>query len=308
MAFIRRKKKGNTFFYELVENKWENEKAKQRVVQYFPTLEAANLYCKQKGIRKLETKLLISPHLEKQLNEKLDALNKARPLPESALKNLKDKFEIEVTYNSNAIEGNRLTLRETWLVVRKGMTIGGKTVEEHLEAKNHVEALEFLYELVDKKKEIKEGDILQLHKLVLDKINPDYAGKYRDRQVFISGATHVPPSASEVRKLMKQVLSELNNRDKKVKAVISASKVHYLTAKIHPFIDGNGRVARLLLNLRLMRAGFPPVVLHKTERRTYYADLEKADDGDLYPITTLIAKNVEKTLDIYLSTLVKTNG
>ncbi|MFH0714092.1 MAG: Fic family protein [Candidatus Micrarchaeota archaeon] len=305
MAFVRRKKKGNTFFYELVENTWEKGKTKQKVVQYFPTLEAANLYCEQRGIHKLETKLLISPHLEKQLNENLDILNKARPLPESTLKNLKDIFEIEITYNSNAIEGNRLTLRETWLVIRKGMTIGGKTVEEHLEAKNHAEALEFLYELVDKGREIKENDVLQLHKLVLDKISSEYAGKYRDRQVFISGATHIPPAASEVPKLMKQVIIELNNRDKKTKAVISASKVHYLTTKIHPFIDGNGRVARLLLNLRLMRAGFPPVVLHKTERRSYYSALEKADDGDLYPITTLIAKNIEKSLETYLSALEK---
>jgi len=301
MAFIRRKKKGNTFFYELVENTWEKGKVRQRVVQYFPTLEAANLYCEQKGIRKLETKLLISPETERRLNEKLEWLNKARPLPESALKNLQDKFEIDVTYNSNAIEGNRLTLRETWLVVRKGMTIGGKTLEEHLEAKNHVEALHFLYQLVDRKREISEEDILELHELVLDKISPQYAGKYREVQVYISGSAHVPPAASEVPKLMRQVIHELNNKDKKTKALESASRAHYLIAKIHPFVDGNGRLARLLLNLRLMRSGFPPIVLHKTERKSYYAALEKADYGDLYPITALIAKNVEKSLDLYLS-------
>src|SRR3989338_5380313 len=112
MAFIRRKRKGESYYYELVESIWEEGKPKQKIIEYFPSLKAA------------------------------------RPLPEQALKNLKEKFEIDMTYNSNAIEGNRLTLRETWLVIRKGITIGGKSLEEHLEAKNHLEALHFLYELV----------------------------------------------------------------------------------------------------------------------------------------------------------------
>ena len=155
MVFIRRKSRGNTYYYELVENAWENGKVVQKIVQYFPTLEAANLYCEKKGIRKFETKYVISPELEKRLAEKLNKLNSIRPLPESALKKLNEKFEIDMTYNSNAIEGNKLSLRETFLVVRKGMTIGGKTIQEHLEAKNHVEALEFLYELVDSKRTIK---------------------------------------------------------------------------------------------------------------------------------------------------------
>ena len=303
MVFIRRKKKGDTFFYELVESIRQGAKVKQRVVQYFPSLEAANLYCEQKGIRKHETKLLLSHEMQRKLDEKLDKLNKARPLSQSTLGNLKDKFEIDMTYNSNAIEGNTLTLRETWLVVRKGITIGGKTLQEHLEAKNHVEALHFLFDLVNRKRQITEVDILELHKLVLDKIDPEHAGKYRDVQVYISGSTHKPPVASEVPTLIKDVVNELNNKNKKAKAVESASKVHYLTAKIHPFTDGNGRLARLLLNLRLMRAGFPPVVLHKTERNSYYAALTKADDGDLYPITALIVKNVEKSLDLYLSVI-----
>ncbi len=301
MAFIRRKKKGNTFYYELVETLREKDKIKQRVLQYFPTLETANLYCEEKGIRKIETKLLISPALEKRLDGKLAELNKARPLPREVVINLRDKFEIDMTYNSNAIEGNTLTLRETWLVVRKGITIGGKSLQEHLEAKNHVEALQRLFELVDAKRTITENDILNLHTLILDKINPLFSGQYRDRQVYISGSSHVPPAASEVPKLAKKIVDELNNRDKKTKAVISASRVHYLVAQIHPFVDGNGRLARLLLNLRLMRAGFPPIVLEKTQRKSYYTALEKADDGDQYPITSMIGKNVEKTLDLYLT-------
>lgn len=301
MVFIRRKSRGNTYYYELVESIWENGKSVQKIVQYFSTLEAANLYCEKKGIRKFETKYVISPELEKRLIEKLDKLNSLRPLSQQTLKNLKDKFEIDMTYNSNAIEGNKLSLRETFLVVRKGMTIGGKSLEEHLEAKNHVEALEFLYGLVDSKKTITEEDVLQIHKFVLEKIDNEYAGRYRDRQVYIEGAIHVPPPAKKVKDLMKKVIVELNNKDKKTKAIISASKIHYMITYIHPFIDGNGRVARLLLNLRLMRARFPPAVLRKTQRNSYYSALEKADENDFYPITTIIAKEIETALDLYLS-------
>ncbi len=300
MAFIRRKSKGSTYYYELVENSWVGGKVVQRIIEYFPTLEAANLFCEKKGIRKFETKYLISPEFETQLADKLEKLNKRRPLPESSLKNLRVKFEVDMTYNSNAIEGNRLTLRETALVIRKGMTIGGKSLQEHLEAKNHVEALGLLYELVAEKRAITEDDILQLHKIVLEKIDKQYAGKYRDRAVYIEGVVHVPPPAKNIPKLMRTVMLEANNKEQGVKAIISASRLHHLIASIHPFIDGNGRMARLLLNLRLMRAGFPPTVLRKNERKSYYSSLEKADDGDFFPITTLIARDVEQALDLWL--------
>lgn len=303
MVFIRRKSKGNTYYYELVENTWEDGKTVQKILKYFPDLESANLYCEKKGIQKFETENVLSPVLETRIIKKLDTLNSLRPLPQTTLKNLKDKFEIDMTYNSNAIEGNKLTLRETFLVVRKGITIGGKSLEEHLEAKNHVDAIRFLYELTDKKRRITEEDILTVHHLVLEKIDLGFAGKYRNQQVYIEGAVHVPPPAREVPKLMQRVIKQLNSNEEKEKAIISASKVHYLITFIHPFIDGNGRVARLLLNLRLMRAGFPPIVLKKTQRKSYYGALEKADDGDFYPITTLIAKDIESALDLYLSTV-----
>ena len=301
MAFIRRKQKGNSHYYELVENALEDGKVVQRIIEYFPTLEAANIYCERKGIRKFEKTHLISPELEKRIDRKLKRLNSLRPLPEPTLKSLKDKFEIDMTYNSNAIEGNRLTLRETWLVVRKGITIGGKSLEEHLEAKNHVEALELVFKIADAKKTVGESDILELHKLVLDKIEPENAGAYRQVQVFISGSAHTPPAAGKVPELMKDAIKELNGKQGGTQAVVSASKAHHLIAGIHPFVDGNGRMARLLLNLRLMRSGIPPIVLKKSERRSYYSALEKADDGDLYPITAMIAKKVEEMLEAYLA-------
>jgi Fic family protein len=205
-----------------------------------------------------------------------------------------------MTYNSNAIEGNRLTLRETWLILRKGMTIRGKTVQEHLEATNHLQAIELMENMTDRKKKITKRDVLELHASILDKIDPKNAGFYRHERVFIQGSQVVLPKWSIVPDLMKEVYLELNNKDKGTDAIISAVKVHYRTVRIHPFKDSNGRLARLLMNLRLMRSGFPPIVLRRQERRSYYSALEKADKDDLRPLTMLVAKDVEKALDLYL--------
>jgi Fic family protein len=219
------------------------------------------------------------------------------------VKKLREKFEVDLTYNSNAIEGNRLTLRETYLVIRKGITISGKSIEEHLEAKNHLEALEFLENLLVRKKNISEEDILELHRLVMAKVDEEIAGKYRSQQVYIEGAVIIPPSPKKVPQLMKDVIKEINKKTKGIESIKSASRVHHLITQIHPFTDGNGRISRLLLNLKLMRSGFPPIVLKRTKRKSYYSALEKADLGDLYPITTLIANEVENSLDLWLSAI-----
>jgi Fic family protein len=213
---------------------------------------------------------------------------------------MRDKFEVDMTYNSNAIEGNRLTLRETWLVLRKGMTIRGKSMKEHLEATNHVEAIEQLEKIVDSKIDVREADVLNLHAIILDKIEPQNAGFYRHEQVYIEGSTVQLARWKEVPHLMQEVYHELNNKDPGIKAIYSAVKVHHRTVKIHPFVDGNGRLARLLMNLRLMRSGFPPTILRKEERRAYYSALEKADAGDFRALTMLIGKDIENALDLYL--------
>ncbi|NYZ78500.1 Fic family protein, partial [Candidatus Micrarchaeota archaeon] len=145
-----------------------------------------------------------------------------------------------------------------------------------------------------------EKDVLDLHALILEKIDPQNAGFYRHEQVFIEGSKFMPPAWKNVPELMKTVYLELNDTSKGVEAVKSAVKVHYETVRIHPFVDGNGRLARLLMNLRLMRAGFPPTILRREERRAYYSALEKADDGEFRPLAMLVAKDVEKALNLYL--------
>lgn len=301
MAFIRRRTRGNTYYYELVKNARENGKVVQTVLKYFPSKKEAEEFARKEGIQfNIDKMGLIEPQLEARLIKKLSALEKMRPLSPSILESLHDKFEIEMTYNSNAIEGNRLTLRETWLVLRKGTTIGGKTVQEHLEATNHLQAIELLEKILDRNKDITELDVLELHAVILDKIDPKNAGFYRHERVFIQGSQVVLPKWGMVPELMKEVYSELNNKDKGLDAIISAVKVHYRTVRIHPFTDGNGRLARLLMNLRLMRSGFPPMVMRRQERRAYYSALEKADKDDLRPLSMLVAKDVERALDLYL--------
>lgn len=304
MVFIRRRARGNTYYYELVESVREGGKVKQNVLEYFPSAAEAAEYAKKAGIEfSASDGSWIDESLAKEIEGKLERLNKLRPLPPEAVKRLRDKFEVDMTYHSNAIEGNRLTLRETWLVLRKGMTIRGKSMNEHLEATNHAEAISLLEKMVDGKKKIREMDVLNLHAVILDKISPKDAGFYRHEQVFIGGSKIVLPSWKKVPELMKSVYSELNTKDKGISAIQSSVKVHHDTARIHPFVDGNGRLARLLMNLRLMRAGFPPTVLRREERRAYYSALEKADKGDFRPLSMLIAKDVGQALDLYLEAI-----
>jgi Fic family protein len=275
-------------------------KVVQKALEYFPTMSAAEAYAEKHGISMPAHEEWMDAPLRKALGIKLKKLNAMRPLPPTVLAHMREKFEVDMTYNSNAIEGNRLSLRETWLVLTKGITVRGKSVKEHLEATNHREAIELLERLADSRKEITEADVLGLHAVILDKIDPNNAGFYRHESVFIQGSNLHLPKWGNVPELMKNVYRQLNDKSKGVKAVYSAIAVHHDMARIHPFVDGNGRLARLLMNLRLMRAGFPPTILRKEERRAYYSALEKADGGDFRALAMLIGKDIERAMDSYI--------
>ena len=173
--------------------------------------------------------------IKERIDEKLKKLNRFRPLPVSAVKKLKEQFEIEMTYNSNAIEGNSLTLKETYLVVNGGLTIKGKPLKDHLEAKNHQEALEYLYDFVEKGKKntFSENLIRSLNQIVQQNIDKEWAGRYRNSGVIIGGATHRPPEAFEVPKMMKELIKwySVNN---KLHMVELSSIIHH---KLHFFIN-----------------------------------------------------------------------
>jgi len=247
----------------------------------------------------------LSPIVKTRLEEKLKKLNKLRPLPKSAVQKLREKFQIEMTYNSNAIEGNSLTLKETFLVINEGITIKGKPLKDHLEAKDHQAALEYLYNLIDKDKKhtISEMLIRNLHQIIIQETDKEWAGQYRNAKVIIGGAKHTPPDALQVPKKMRDLISWLNSQKNKMNIVELAALLHHKLVYVHPFFDGNGRTARLTMNLLLMQAGYPLVIILKNDRKKYYNVLDKADNGQYEPLVKFIAQAIERSLDIYLKTL-----
>lgn len=242
--------------------------------------------------------------LEKQLeriHEKKRELDKKRPIPSYVLKSIKDSLSIEWTYNSNSIEGNTLTLQETKMVIKDGFTIKGKSLREHFEVVNHQEAIEFVESLASNEYVLNKLDILSIHHLVLQKIEKDFAGKYRTSGVRISGANFVPPNALKVDEFVSELIDFAN--DSEVDILIRSAIFHHRFVWIHPFFDGNGRTARLLLNLILMKSGFPPAIILKNDRKKYYDALNQANNQDYSKLVLLILQAVERTLDIYLGNL-----
>ena len=242
-----------------------------------------------------------------RIDDKLKIIINKRPLSSSIVSKLKEQFSIEMTYNSNAIEGNRLTLKETYLVIEEGITIKGKSFKEHLEAKNHYEAINFIYELVEQKQRhrISENLIRSLQQLIVNESNLSIAGKYRTGAVIITGSKHLPPDALDIPILMKNLLSCINKNIKKLHPIELASTFHHKITHIHPFFDGNGRTARLAMNLLLMQKGYPIVTILKNDRKKYYTVLEKADLGNIEPLTLFIAQAVERSLNMYLKVIQK---
>lgn len=239
--------------------------------------------------------------LLKRLTEKKKKLDSYRPLPLALVNNLNEWFKVELTYTSNAIEGNTLTRRETALVVEEGITVRGKTLKEHLEAINHAEALDFIKELASKKrKEITKREVLDIHALILKKIDDENAGRYRNIAVRIRGADVILPNPLKVPELMEGFFAWLHSKNNDHPAKIAAD-AHMKFVLIHPFSDGNGRTARLLLNLLLMQKGYPPALVRKEDRDFYIDSIEKAqlslDFDDYYKV---IYRAIGRSLNIYL--------
>ena len=209
-------------------------------------------------------------------------------------------FDIEYTYESNKIEGNTLTLQETALVIEKGLTIGGKSLNEHLEAINHQHAIDYIKELASKKQTFSERDVLQIHQLILQSIDNQNAGKYRNVQVLISGAKHIPPQPFLVPKQMEDLFIWYNENKDQLHPIELSAEMHERLVTIHPFIDGNGRTSRLLMNLILLQNGFPIAILKgDTESRlNYYGALETAQtENNKQPFIDLITENVRETME-----------
>ena len=235
-----------------------------------------------------------------QIDRKKKELDNKRPLTEGEISRLNEEFIIEYTYNSNAIEGNTLTLRETDLVLR-GLTIDQKPLKDHMEALGHKEAFDFVSELVKNNVPISESVIKQIHYLVLaDKKND--SGVYRKIPVRIMGAKHEPVQPYLIEPKMEQLLIDFNKSTEHT--VTKLARFHIEFESIHPFIDGNGRTGRLLVNLELMKAGFPPIDIKFTDRIAYYNAFDEYHaKHNISKMENLLAGYINSRLDMYLDIL-----
>ncbi|MCW7553676.1 Fic family protein [Endozoicomonas gorgoniicola] len=230
------------------------------------------------------------------LKQQLDAL---RPLPKHSVQSLHEALVLEWTYHSNAIEGNTLTLKET-KVVLEGITVGGKSMREHFEAINHREAIEWVESVVVKDEPFSERLIKSIHQLVLKNIDDSNAGRYRQENVMIAGAEHTPPDHLHLPMLMAELVQEYQQQD--CHPVERAARLHVDFVGIHPFVDGNGRTARLLMNFDLMTSGYLPVIIKTEHRLAYYEALDKAHTTQHYQdYIAMVVAAQEEALNQYLS-------
>jgi Fic family protein len=234
---------------------------------------------------------------------KLKAELDACPLPESLVANLREDWLLRLTYHSNAIEGNTLTLLET-KVVLEGITVGGKTLREHFEALNHREAIFFVEDLVNDPEGISDRNIRNLHQLVLKQIDDQHAGIYRNLNVRITGARHEPCDHTQVKDRIAALMAWYSESRLSFHPVELAAELHAEFVGVHPFVDGNGRTGRLLMNLTLMQTGFPPAIITVEQRLAYYQALDAwLVDKDRAPFIALLKDALEKSFAINFKAL-----
>jgi len=253
-----------------------------------------------------DTAFMYHANVEKHLLDLHSRVRKMRQvgkLNPQVLKRIRQHFRIKGIYHSNAIEGNALTMGETRMVVEMGMTLAGKTLRDQAEAKNLSQALDFMEKIaVSREKPITLSDLRQIHALILKDIQDEYAGKYRDGEVAISGSDYKPPQAHLISPQMDELGAYIQfvtspDHPESDLPVLCAAAAHAWLAQIHPFMDGNGRTARILMNLILMRRSYPICIIMRDDRLRYYDALEESQAGDLTPLIELIYENVEESLE-----------
>jgi Fic family protein len=233
------------------------------------------------------------------LKAKIDA---HRPLDAHMLKQVREYFRIGMAYSSNALEGNSLTETETKIVIEDGITIGGKPVRDHLEALGHSEAYDLLFRLA-KHQDITEANVKELRRLFYYRIDAKRAGKYRKRRVIITGTDFIPPAPERIPGLMESFIAGLPTTRAKRHPVEFAAIIHKELVTVHPFIDGNGRAARLLMNLALLQAGYPVAIIPPILRGEYLDTLDKTHKGDNEPFISFIAGVYYESAKEYLRLL-----
>lgn len=232
-----------------------------------------------------------APVISDQIKEKLKKIdelqakwNETKPLDGTQLVKMKEYFNIQYTHQSNQIEGNTMTLQETMLVVAEGLTISGKSMKEHLEVLNHSEAIDLVGELVSGSRHLTKRNLMDIHSIVLKSIDQKYAGRLRDIPVRISGSEHTPPQPYLLEKLLEDYFLFYEGNKKSLHPVILAAEMHERLVSIHPFIDGNGRTSRLIMNFILLRNGYTVTSLKgdHSSRLEYYRSLEECQMHNKY--------------------------
>lgn len=226
-------------------------------------------------------------------------INALRPLSNEALAQIKEYYKVGLTYASNALEGNTLNLAETKVVLEDGLTIGGKPLKDHYETVGHAKAFDKIFELASNAT-ITENDIKLLHKLFYEKIDSEKAGKYRTSQVIITGSDVELPKPDELNQKMQEFIMQLPTLKEKLHPVEYAAMVHIIFVNIHPFLDGNGRVARLLMNLALLQNGYNIVVIPPVVRADYILALQETNKGNNKNFINFISEMVLESQKEYL--------
>lgn len=238
------------------------------------------------------------------IEQKKEKLSSMRPLTQGEVERLREEFMVEFTYNSNAIEGNTLTLKETALAL-EGMTIDQKPLKDHLEAVGHRDAFLYVQDIATKDIPISETVIKNIHALVLMN-RPDDKGVYRRIPVRIMGAYTEPVQPHMIESKMTELITQNARREKTMNLIERIARFHLEFEGIHPFIDGNGRTGRLILNLDIIRNGYPPINVKFTDRKRYYDAFDAFyKDNDPAPMTELIAEYIDLRLDDYFAVLEK---
>ena len=242
-----------------------------------------------------------STELDSTIANRKHRLDALRPLDPKSVAALDAWYDVELTYGSNAIEGNSLTRAETAVVLEKGITIGGKPLRDHLETIDHSDALGFVRTLAGAGETIREGDIRAIHRLVLGRGDPEEAGRYSRHQRAIRGSALILPSPAEIAPLMADLAAWIGTAPPKHETAFEA---HYRLVTIHPFADGNGRTARLVMNLLLLKAGYPPVAIGPGERSRYVEALDARQTGaDRTTYDILLREQLLASLERYLDHL-----
>ncbi len=295
--------------FKQLRRQWLSEKVAQ-LVKYEADYHEVLMVAESRVAYLRSSRAFDLPTIPKALQEQLYAIDVLRseweahyPMSPSQLKRMRQYFLIDYTFESNRIEGNTLTLQETALVINEGLTISGKTMREHLEAINHAEAVEFIEDLATRRTDLDRRTLLDIHNLILRGVDSENAGRYRSVPVRISGSRHEPPQPYLIEKMMEDYFIHYQQQKHTLHPVLLAADMHERLVSIHPFIDGNGRTARLAMNLILLRNGYTIANLKgdPASRLAYYQALEKVQvDNAPEVFYQLVADAVETSLKEHL--------